>query len=353
MGGGKIRNSNLELYRIVVMLLIVAHHYVVNSGLLQLMEDNPLTGNSIFLYLFGMWGKTGMNCFVLITGYFMCRSKASVTKFLKLIIEVAFYKVIIYLSFVLTGVIDFQVSSFVKALIPVGNVATGFTTAFIVFYLFIPFLNILIHNLNKCQHERLIALCLVIYTIWDMSPYMVRFNYVSWFIILYFIASYIRTYPIYRDNDCRFWSVVTIISLLLSSVGVLVLAYTDISFPYAVVQDSNTFMALMTAICSFMLFKNLRVKQSKLINAMGASTFGVLLIHANSDAMRQWLWRDTLCNVEWYSSSLLWVHAIVSVISIFLICVVIDQLRINLIERPFFASKLYRRLEISIQGIIG
>lgn len=31
----KQRNSNLELYRIIVMLLIVAHHYVVNSGLME------------------------------------------------------------------------------------------------------------------------------------------------------------------------------------------------------------------------------------------------------------------------------------------------------------------------------
>lgn len=30
----KIRNSNLELYRIIVMLLIVAHHSVVNSGVI-------------------------------------------------------------------------------------------------------------------------------------------------------------------------------------------------------------------------------------------------------------------------------------------------------------------------------
>lgn len=26
------RNTNIELYRIVVMFLIVAHHYLVNSG---------------------------------------------------------------------------------------------------------------------------------------------------------------------------------------------------------------------------------------------------------------------------------------------------------------------------------
>lgn len=63
----KERNSNLELYRIIIMLLIVAHHYVVNSGLIQLMQNSETTNNSIFLYLFGMWGKTGINCFMLIT----------------------------------------------------------------------------------------------------------------------------------------------------------------------------------------------------------------------------------------------------------------------------------------------
>lgn len=35
----KERDSNLELYRILVMLLIVAHHYVVNSGLMPLLEN--------------------------------------------------------------------------------------------------------------------------------------------------------------------------------------------------------------------------------------------------------------------------------------------------------------------------
>lgn len=36
----KVRDSNLELYRIIVMLLIVAHHYVVNSGLLDVMPQS-------------------------------------------------------------------------------------------------------------------------------------------------------------------------------------------------------------------------------------------------------------------------------------------------------------------------
>lgn len=67
MGGHKTRRSNLELYRIIVMLLIVTHHYVVNSGLMDVMSENPASFRSLYLYLIGMWGKTGINCFVLIT----------------------------------------------------------------------------------------------------------------------------------------------------------------------------------------------------------------------------------------------------------------------------------------------
>lgn len=90
------RESGLELYRIIGMILIVAHHYVVNSGLLELMYQEPLCGKSIFLFLFGMWGKTGINCFVLITGYFMCTSRITLRKFLKLLMMVYFYRIIIY-----------------------------------------------------------------------------------------------------------------------------------------------------------------------------------------------------------------------------------------------------------------
>ena len=48
------------------MITIVAHHYVVNSGLLDCIEKQaPLEFKDYFLILFGMGGKTGINllCF--------------------------------------------------------------------------------------------------------------------------------------------------------------------------------------------------------------------------------------------------------------------------------------------------
>ena len=100
----KQRDSSIELLRIITMFVIVAHHYVVNSGLMEVIAENgAMKGSSLFLLLFGWGGKTGINCFVMITGYFMCKSNITLKKFLKLLLEVEFYKILFYLIFLITG----------------------------------------------------------------------------------------------------------------------------------------------------------------------------------------------------------------------------------------------------------
>ena len=47
------------------MLMIVAHHYVVNSGLMDTITRTPLSWRSLSLLTFGAWGKTGINCFLI------------------------------------------------------------------------------------------------------------------------------------------------------------------------------------------------------------------------------------------------------------------------------------------------
>lgn len=71
---------------------------------------------------------------------------------------------------------------------------------------------------------------------------------------------------------------------------------------------------------------------------MGAATFGVLLIHANSNAMLTWLWKDTVDVVGHYSLPIgqLVLFSISIVLIIFVICNLIDQLRIATMEKWFF-----------------
>ena len=337
--GGK-RDSGIELLRILSMLVIVAHHYVVNSGVLgRIDQQNMITGNSVFAILFGWGGKTGINCFILITGYFMCISNITLKKFLKLLMEIEFYRVIIYLVFVCSGYQMFNMISFIKAVLPVKDISTAFTSSYLVFFLFIPFLNLLIHAMNKKQHLTLIGLTVGIYSIWASLGFNVSFNYVTWFSVLYVIAAYIRMYPLPLFENKTIWAVLSIASIVVSWSNVVVLMFIAqkigkaLSWSYYFVNDCNKVLALITGLCTFMFFKNLHF-YSKSINSISAATFGVLLIHANGDVMRQWLWKDTLNNVGVYGTNVMVLHAIISVLAIYIICTVIDILRINFIERP-------------------
>ena len=198
----KQRNSNLELYRIIVMLLIVCHHYVVNSGLMGELENDPITAKSLFFYVFGMWGKTGINCFVLITGYFMCKSSITLRKFLKLFLEVELYNIVIFSMFVLSGYQDFSIKELLFKLVPLRMVETNFTGCFLWFYLCIPFLTVLVSHLDKKRHGLLVLLCLGIYT---LPGFIVTMNYVTWFCVLFFIASYIRFYGLLPSVSTSKW----------------------------------------------------------------------------------------------------------------------------------------------------
>lgn len=100
------------------------------------------------------------------------------------------------------------------------------------------------------------------------------------------------------------------------------------------VSDCQKPFALMVAVFTFLFFKNIKIPYSRLINLAGASTFGVLLIHGNSN-LSQWLWNDLLHVTAMYGSKLLLIHALLSVAGIFVLGVVIDQVRILLFEKPY------------------
>lgn len=339
----KERDSNLELYRIIVMLLIIAHHYVVNSGLTTVggpIYENVWSFRSIFLLIFGAWGKTGINCFVLITGYFMCRSDITARKFFKLFLQIMFYRIVIHSIFWITGYEPFTLKNVIIPLIPVISIGSGFTPAFLMFFLLIPFINILIKNMNEKQHILLLSLLLFIYVFLETVPkFSVKMNYVSWFGVLYLISSYIRLYPKDIFKKTKMWGWLTVLFILTASVSVVVCAYLsdrlNTFIPHEFVQDSNTFLAVAIGVSSFLFFKNLNIK-SKFINTVSATCFGVFLIHANSSYMRRWLWMDTLQNVNMYDSPYLVFHAVLSVLAVFVICSVADYLRIKFIEKPFF-----------------
>ena len=271
----------------------------------------------------------------------MCTSEITKKKFFKLLGERYFYAVTIWCLFFFTGYEAFSVKGFMKMVFPFFTVSDNFTGCFLLFYLLIPFLNKLIHALTEKEHLLLMAWCIGVYAFLpSFAKANVVFNYVTWFSVLYVIASYIRLYPQKWFSNVTVTGLIAGVSLLLSWVSIIVLAMFSrmvgkgIGLCYFFVADSNKVFALMTGVSAFLFFKNLRIGYSRGINTIAAATFGVLCIHANSDTMRRWLWVDVCNNVGAYQGGNVIIHAVVSVAAIYTVCTIIDMVRIRLIEQP-------------------
>ena len=305
-----VRISNLELFRILLMLMIITHHYVVNSSLTEVWSANDETGNSLFLALFGWGGKTGINCFILITGYFMCQKAFSWKKLFKLLFEIQFYATAIYLFFGVGGrPFSWGELKDMVLWIPSG-IGHGFVGSFIVLYLLIPYVNKLVCAVSRRELQYLLVLLVGVYSVVGTFVPFGFYEYIGWYVTVYLIGAYIRLYGIPMIQS-RLREVLFMLAYLLvvylSIVGVFYLTRMrggdlQIETLYYFVSNSNKILALLSSVSLFLFFKDLKMPHYAWVNKIATATFGVLLIHGNSNTMREWLWGDVLKNVSHFNS---------------------------------------------------
>lgn len=131
------------------MLSIIAHHSVVNSGLTSTYDYLHPTAQQYFFEVWGMWGKTAINSFILISGYFLCKQILTWKRYVKLLFEILFYSYIIQLIFWSTGYEAFTLVGVVKPIVSLfQSINSDFVASFMVFYAFVPLYNKLIGTLD-------------------------------------------------------------------------------------------------------------------------------------------------------------------------------------------------------------
>lgn len=341
----KMRDSNIELFRIVLMLMIIAHHYVVNSGITDLFDYNNITGNMVFFQFFGWGGKTGINCFLLITGFFMCKQEFTWRKLLKLVLEIKFYQFAIWAIFLFTG---YQRFSFYDLYLNTFSISLGlgrnFVSGYVVLFLLVPFLNTLIKSLNKKELLWLVVLLVIICSVIPTLVLASFYEYTVWYVAMYLIGSYLRIYPpqfIFRTRTLTwFWLSMLVLTMIFASIIFMDyakrLGVESSNWDYFV-SDSNKVLALIGSVTFFLLFKRINIGHVKLINNVAKTVFGVFMIHTQSDTMRQWLWKDVFDCAGQYGSSTAWINALIAINLVFVACAIIDYMRINLLEKPLFS----------------
>lgn len=130
-----MRSSNIELLRILAMLMVVNLHTSFMPEELSLDTLTPVIGLDFFRESTSI---SSVNLFVLISGYFSIKWKYK--SFASLIFQVFFWVFLIYGLLLVVGIIDFNLKDFIFRINCLAT-AYWFVTAYIGLYLLAPIFN--------------------------------------------------------------------------------------------------------------------------------------------------------------------------------------------------------------------
>ena len=292
------RNSNFELLRILSMVLIVMHHLALHGGAMR--YSPPYLFNDIFIQIISIGGKIGVNCFILISAYFLILKPVKFKKILFLLSQV--FVASLFCSFVYIYINGMSNVSLLNILIPFLNNGYWFVFYFILLLLIAPFLNSFLISLEKNKFKSLINFSfLFLSLIPSFIPLKFGFSNFTWFIFVYMIGAYIRLY----DEDIMYINNIKkivyfrkktyiFISIFIMSFSILLMDF--LSYYSSVFIGRQLFFSNINSVfvifCSlwiFSLFKNRSSFYSKKINHISQSMLMVYLLHDNH-LLREILW---------------------------------------------------------------
>ncbi|WP_024344739.1 acyltransferase [Streptococcus equinus] len=354
----KKRKSNIELLRIISMILILAHHFSIHGGFEVL--ESSLSLNRFWIQFLQLGGKIGVDIFVIISGYFLIISNGiKVSKVLKLWLQLFFYSVLIYTLFVLTGIEVVSIKGIIKNVLPVIFTRWWFASTYFVLYLLSPYLNKMLISLSKIDYQKLL---IVLTFFWCIIPTFTAANFQSnvliWFIYLYILAGYIRLYGILKHLSNKWLIIVAIISYLATYLSAVI--FDMLGTKFFVFSTHSTYFfgmqklpILMVSAFIFLIFLRVDIGSIKLINFISSATFGVYLIHDN-EYVREFLWQTLFKNASYAYSDMLILYSMLVIITVYLTCTVIELIRIYLIEKKYMSwvNNVSVKIEEKINNLI-
>lgn len=320
------RKGNLEVLKILCIILIIFHHYVVHGGYGSTIDVNRFIG-----ILGENIGKVASNIFVLITGYFIFKSEFKIQKIIKIMFEFVFYSVLVNLIICViskdVNVLYYMIFSF----FPIFFNMHWFVIAYIGMYLFIPFVKPM---LNKLSQKSYFILLIVLGFFISIAPTIIAiilkknvvesFGSVITFLYLGMIGGYISKFNICIFKN-KWYNLLTIIYLYL------------IFIVFDKMKAANSFFVIILSILTVDLFLKLEIKNNKVLNFFSNSSLGVLLLHDNR-LFNNVMWVEIFKTPSYYEAStiLFLKHIIFCIVSIYLIGSIIDWIRRKIDNKIFY-----------------
>lgn len=344
----KQRDSNLELLRVLCMLVLIAHHYAVHGGLLNTAPFSlPHKIGLAFLPL----GKICFISFIAISTWFLVDGKINFQRFFKTWMQVLFYSVLFTIvTYAFGGIlkpIDFVSSFFVM----IGN-SHGYAASYLIFILLFPMLYKVTKDISKKQARYLMIILFWIQVASQILKAATGYNQpvyseVTLFILCYFISLNLKKWPIklFTNRIIHLFMIVLTCLLVVVVWGNLYRGnYSPLlSFGVSILADESSVFNILAGYSLFYLFKDIKIGYNKVINTIAEFMFGILLIH-DHNFFRKIFWNDVVGTNLYFYSEHFFGEFVLTVIGIFIVCATIDFLRKELLEKKIVRTQVYQQL---------
>lgn len=337
------RKSNLELLKVVAIIMILILHYL-NGGIGgALNKTTNATNNYYIIRYIESFCIIAVNCFVLITGYFMINKKSvKANKAINLIIISIFYSLIFYIMSILLKINVFSFNGLQTSLMVMYS-PKWFIVAYIGLYLLIPYLNKIILGMNITQYKKFLLIIIIIFSIVPTLFPKVCYNDGGYgiinFVLLYFIGGYLRLHHKPLKSKI-YYLAIYILCTLFTSILVIGNVWEYKWWNY------NTIFNIVSSISLFLLFLKLEFN-SRIVNSLATFSLPIYIIHTDV-SIRTFIYRTVFkCDKYWNSPDLL-INMIKTVVGLFIGCIVIDMARRVLVRLLDKKIKLQNEIEISI-----
>ena len=311
------RNQSLELLRILSILFIISGHI---GGRSNIESFSPFTTVA----------PHAVNCFVLISGYFLITAKFKFERVLRIIIETVFYTFSITLILFLFN--KASIEDLCKSILPFAptKFSYWFVNKYVALILLSPFIQKVCTSITKKQYQILLgSLLLLSSTLFLIFPFGELFGNgfsLIWFITLFITSGYIRLH--YNGGvKCTTWGFGIIAFLIVYNLCAIYLkGYINLEY--------NSIITYILALCTFMWFKEIKISNNGIIGKITAfiapHVFAAYLIHEQG-LLRNLLQIDLCRELSGYMPNGIYIY--VFSITVLLLAVIIDKGRIILFEK--------------------
>lgn len=347
MPGKTARSSNLELLRILCMLLIIGDHITGQGGI----ADYSTLPSSFAFCLIGCGSRIACSVFILIGGWFLCEQPCKTRRPLSLWLSLWLYTVPVTLLCKLTGM-DVSFGALRWAAFPASTRQLWFISDYLLLLLCVPLLNRVLHGLSRPAHRgslAVLAVPLLIYpTVFGGDGVV---SDTAWmFLYEYLLVAYLRRYPdnrLTRLLQNRAAALALGVGLPLANTAVRAVLETrgltdGKAFQYISYYRTalGALPNLLAALALFYLFKSLDLGHRRWINALSGTTLGVYILH-QVPAFRDFLWNGILQTQAHHGSV---GYTLFAILAVFLGCAAVDAARMAVVMRPLENTKLFTRL---------